>query len=182
MRKHLVLICAVLLTAACSSPKYTYNFDHYNYSSGKKQQPGSVTHATPATEVSPLAISDKSLTASTESTPVVTPENNAPANVAEAQAALAKKYKAMSKEEQKAFRKELTKEVKNYSKAAKKGEHVKATNNTHAMDNDLKLGIIFGAIGFTLVLFGGVNSVFWVLGVISIVIGVVFFIKWLVRQ
>ena len=50
------------------------------------------------------------------------------------------------------------------------------------MDNDLKLAIIFGAVGLTLTLFGGINEAFWILGVISIVVGVVFLIKWLVRQ
>lgn len=184
MRKHLVLIGAVLLTAACSSPKYTYNFDHYDYNSGKKQrsESESVARAIPAEAASPLAIREESMTASTGNTPVALPENNAPVNAAETKAAFEKKYKAMSKEERKEFRKELAKEMKTYMKASKKGEHVKTTADTKAMDNDLKLGIIFGAIGFTLVLFGGVNSVFWVLGVIAIVIGVVFFIKWLVRQ
>jgi hypothetical protein len=31
-------------------------------------------------------------------------------------------------------------------------------------------------------LFGGINEAFWILGVIAIVVGVVFLIKWLVRQ
>ncbi len=50
------------------------------------------------------------------------------------------------------------------------------------MDHDLKLAIIFGAVGLTLTLFGGVNEVFWILGVIAFVVGVVFFVKWVVRQ
>jgi hypothetical protein len=181
MRTQLVLVCAILLTAACSSPKYTYNFDRYNYNSGKKQQQ-SVAQTKPAEEVSPLAIEEQTLTASTETTPVALSENNAPVNEAEAQVAFEKKYKTMSKAEKKEFRKELVKEMKSYAKAVKKGETVKTTNNTKAMDHDLKLGIIFGAVGFTLVVLGGINTVFWVLGVISLVIGVVFFINWLVRQ
>ncbi len=67
MRKHLILLCAVLLTAACSSPKYTYNFDHYNYGSGKRQQPQAVAQTKPAEEAAgPLAIEEQTLTASTE--------------------------------------------------------------------------------------------------------------------
>jgi len=183
MKKHLALMCAVLLTAACSSPKYTYNFDRYNYNSGKKQQqPQSVAHTTSAEEASPLVLPEEAVTASTDNTPVAVPGNNNQANAAESKAAFEKKYKAMDEAGRKEFRKELAKEMKSYMKAVKKGEHVKAANNTKAMDNDLKLGIIFGAVGFTLVIFGGISTVFWVLGVISIVIGVVFFINWLVRQ
>jgi hypothetical protein len=50
------------------------------------------------------------------------------------------------------------------------------------MDKDLKMAAIFGSVGLVLTFLGGVNSVFWVLGVIAIVIGVVFFIRWLSRQ
>ena len=37
MKKYLLLIASVLLLAACSSPKYAYYFDHYDYNSGKKK-------------------------------------------------------------------------------------------------------------------------------------------------
>jgi hypothetical protein len=66
--------------------------------------------------------------------------------------------------------------------AKRTGDTVAANNATSTMDSDLKMAIIFGAVGLTLTLFGGINEAFWVLGVIAIVVGVVFLVKWLVRQ
>jgi len=181
MKKSLFLIGAVVLMAACSSPKYTYNFDHYDYNSGRKQQPEKVT-AQANTPESPLAIQEQTLVASNEESAVVLAETEKPATAAEAQANLEKKYNSMSKAERKEFRKEVKQSMKEYMKAKKEGNSVAADEAIKAMDHDLKLAIIFGAVGLTLTLFGGVNSVFWILGVIAVVIGVVFLIKWLVRQ
>jgi hypothetical protein len=183
MKKHLLLICTVLLAAACSSPKYAYHFDHYDYNSGKKQASEKAV-ASLNEEQSPLTLQEETLVASADEKPVALSETkeNHSMSMNEAKATFAKKYKAMSKEEKKAFKKELKTTIKSYMKAKKSGDHVGAANATKAMDHDLKLAIIFGAVGLTLTLFGGVNSVFWVLGVISIVIGVVFLIMWLSRQ
>src|SRR5687768_11298725 len=71
MKKSLLLIASVMLFAACSSPKYAYYFDHYDYNSGKKKvetsdvQLARTTFATP--EMSPLQINHDAVTASAES-------------------------------------------------------------------------------------------------------------------
>ena len=72
-------------------------------------------------------------------------------------------------------------EIKNVLKSKKKAEG-NADKDVKAMDYNLKMAIIFAAVAVTLSFFGGVNSVFWILSVVALVIGVVFFIKWLAEQ
>jgi hypothetical protein len=70
--------------------------------------------------------------------------------------------------------------VKTYIKAKKSGDEVKAAEAAAAMDHDLKLAAIFGAVGIVALIIGG--DVFWVIGGIALIIGVVFFVLWLSRQ
>ncbi len=176
MKKYLLLFSAVVLAAACSSPKYTYHFDHYDYNSGRKN----AVAVQKAEEISPLSVSPEALVASTEASVMV--EEVAAPEVESKLQTMANNYKNLSKAEQKEFRKELRSEMKNYAKEMRTGEHGASVAATKAMDKDLKLAIIFGAVGLTLNLIGYANSVFWVLGVIAIVIGVVFFVKWIAKQ
>ncbi len=177
MKSKLLYLLSLALLAACSAPKYSYNFSSYNYNAGKKK---SAPVETPAIQ-GPEIIKPEELTASSETTPAVVNEKPS-LTIAEAQAAISKKYGQMSKSERKDFLKEIKHSVKSYIKAKKKGDNVAAEKAVQTMDHDLKLAIIFGAVGLTLSLFWGVNEVFWILGVIAIVVGVVFFVKWLVRQ
>jgi uncharacterized protein YcfL/F0F1-type ATP synthase assembly protein I len=183
MKKYLLLIISALLLAACSSPKYTYHFDHYDYNSGKKKLeiPSSdlaqTTLVTP--ETSPLTIDQEALTASAESRVTKVEAGRV---TLDDQALLKKKYAAMSKTEKKEFRKELKSEIKKMIKAKKSGESITSVADTKVMDHDLKMALIFGVVGIVLSAFGGVNSVFWILGIISTVIAIVFLIKWLAEQ
>jgi hypothetical protein len=183
MRKILLPLISVLLLASCSTPKYTYYFDHYDYNSGKKKNADQKALAmqinASAEETSPLSLTEQSLTASADSKVVLSENKTAPVIDKNA---FAKKYSAMSKAERKEFKKELKEEIKNYSKTIKKGDFRAAADKTKVMDHDLKMAIIFGAIGLVLSLLGGANSIFWVLSVIAIVIGVVFLVMWLSRQ
>jgi hypothetical protein len=86
----------------------------------------------------------------------------------------------MSKEEKKAFRKEAKAQIKQYVKAAKSGDKTQMAEASKALDKDLKLAAIFGAVGIVALLIGG--DVFWVIGGIALLIGVVFFVMWLARQ
>src|SRR3989337_4578543 len=71
MKKYLLLLASVLLFAACSTPKYAYYFDHYDYNSGKKKietpktQLSHINLATP--EMSPLQLDEQAVPASAES-------------------------------------------------------------------------------------------------------------------
>jgi uncharacterized protein YcfL len=183
MKKYLLLVISALLLAACSSPKYTYHFDHYDYNSGKKkleiQHPDLAQNMLATPEVSPLTMNQEALTASADSR--MTKVEAAPVTLNDL-TVLKKKYAAMSKPEKKEFRKELKSEVKKMIKAKKSGESINSVDDTKAMDHDLKMALIFGIVGIVLSAFGGVNSVFWILGIISTVIAIVFLIKWLAEQ
>ena len=187
MRKDLFLAGALLLASACASPKYTYYFDHYDYNSGKKNEPVVAHNDIRPSETTPLAVDENALTASAapvEVVPTTPVTESAPtaASPEEARSILAKKYNSLSKSEKKEFRQTAKKQLKAYVKATRNGDRAAAEDAVKAMDYDLKMAIIFGAVGLTLSLFGGVSEAFWILGVIAIVIGVVFLVKWLVRQ
>jgi hypothetical protein len=180
MKTIIPALAALVLLASCSAPKYSYNFDYYDYNSGKKNAEQVLVSESDALPVldepaeSPLILDEQALVADASSP--------APTVMHQAKPKEQRTYAELSKAEKKAFRKELKSELKKYIKAKKAGDDGSIANNTKAMDHDLKLAIIFGAVALTLSFFGGVNSVFWVLSVISLVIAVVFFVKWIARQ
>jgi hypothetical protein len=167
MKKVLFLLSVVTL-ASCSSNKYAAHFQNVKpyepaYAETKK------VPAAPAESIRP-AIQPEELTASTEVVPVVS-EVTPPAEVR-------KTYLQMTKAERKELRQNLKAAIKASIKAKKMApESVQGTN---AMDNDLKLAAIFGSVGIVALIIGG--DVFWIIGGIAMIIGVVFFVKWLVRQ
>lgn len=176
--KHLVtLVVSVLVLASCSTPKYTYNFDHYDYNSGRKKAEAERLLAQTETTSSEAVEEQSSPLLLSEETVVASAAGKAPAPVAKP---VAKKYSDMTKSEKKELRKAVKTEIKNYLKN-KKGDG-QISKETKALDYNLKMAIIFGAVALTLSFFGGVNSVFWIASVIALVIGVVFFIKWIAEQ
>jgi hypothetical protein len=187
MKNILLLLVCVLLLAACSPPKYSYHFDHYNYNIGKQKARAQrtllaanereATNNSVAIETSPLLVTSENAVASTANNTTSTPMKTA--STVE-KSVVAKKYSEMSKSEKKEFKKSLIKEIKNLKKVKK--DHGASTSDTKMMDYNLKMAIIFGAVAVTLSFFGGVNSVFWILSVVSLVIAVVFFIKWIAEQ
>lgn len=183
MKKYLLLITSVLLLGACSTPKYAYYFDHYDYNSGKKKTETSGTELAkvtlPTPEMSPLQLNAEAVTASAESR--IKPVENVPTMVKE-RALLKEKYASLTKSEKKEFRKELKAEVKKIIKAKKNGESISSISEKMVMDYDLKMALIFGIVGIVLSALGGVNSVFWILGVVSVVVAIVFLIKWIAEQ
>ncbi|NOT74686.1 MAG: hypothetical protein HOP08_07135 [Cyclobacteriaceae bacterium] len=164
MKIKILVLLTIVALASCSAPKYSYNFGRPDYYAGKKSQK--------AIEVSPLIVDQESLVASISEQPVVLASNPA-ADVT----ALKKTYMQMSKSEKKALRTHLRNEIKSY--VAKKDSE-KSQHAGNAMDNDLKLAAIFGAVGLVGLIIGG--SAFNIIGGISLLIGVVFFVKWLIRQ
>jgi Flp pilus assembly protein TadB len=91
---------------------------------------------------------------------------------------IAEKYKAMSKQERKTFRKTLKKELLSYSKKPAKTEGVESIKATKAFDTLAALAIVFGGAGIVMIMLAGVSNVFWVLGAISLVIGAFLFVRW----
>lgn len=166
MRK-LLLLSAVCLLAACSSTRYQ-GFFHPRFEN--------TNDALKPSELAMAPIDPQSLTASTN--PQVIPTETTPAINTVAVEQLRKTYLQMNKVERKNLRKQIKAEIKSYVKAKK--ESAPGIKKTQAMDHDLKLSIIFAAVGLVASIIGG--DVFWIIGGIAWIIAIVFFVKWLIRQ
>ncbi|HEX7016806.1 MAG TPA: hypothetical protein VF191_14965 [Cyclobacteriaceae bacterium] len=187
MTRYLFPLAAVFL-AACSTPKYTYLFDKYDYNSGRHSSQVATAPSTaqdgataPAISESPLRLDQDAFLASADPgtpAPLVKARHATVATAVNEEPV--KSYKEMSRAERRDFRKEAKELVKTYIKAKKQGDEVKAAAAAQAMDQDLKMAAIFGAVGIVALIIGG--DVFWIIGGIALIIGVVFFVLWLSRQ
>jgi len=182
MKRKLLYLLAIGMLAACSAPKYTYNFGHYDYNAGKRKAASTETNVVKSEQgvVSGDVAAPLEITASTETQAIT--KTTEPSTLAKVQTSLGANYKNMSKDERKEFRKAVIHAAKDYSKALRRGDHVAAERAVQAMDHDLKMAVIFGAIGLGLSLFYGAGDVFWILGTISFIIAIVFLVKWIIRQ
>ncbi|HLT81197.1 MAG TPA: hypothetical protein VKZ86_09200 [Cyclobacteriaceae bacterium] len=188
MTRFLIPLAAVFL-AACSTPKYTYLFDKYDYNSGryatasvKATSQEEDAAMTSTISESPLRLDADALLANADleaPAPLLRTER-APVATAVVEEEPVKSYKEMTRAERREFRKEAKALVKTYIKAKKEGDEVKAAAAAQAMDHDLKMAAIFGAVGIVALIIGG--DVFWIIGGIALIIGVVFFVLWLSRQ
>jgi preprotein translocase subunit SecF len=172
MKKYILLLASIAMLVACSSPKYTYNFDYYDYNSGKKKKMAQEVSVVEIPEVKSLVTVDEgTLVASARETEVYIAKH---APVISKEEAVAR-INSMSKEE----KRELKREVKKIVKEGKKENTVKG-NATKALENDVKLAAIFGTVGIVLLIIGG--DVLYVLGAIGLLVGLYFFIRWLIHQ
>lgn len=166
--KYISIVISIVVLASCSSPKYAAHFPSSsvdpNYHAAKVAQVERVSQATTENQV---------LTASVHATPVTLPAEEVRKQVKDT-------YAKLSKEQKKEVRQLLKKEIKAIAKSSKKDASVTATMASGGMDHDLKLAAIFGSVGLVGLLIGG--NVFTVIGAIAMIIGVVFFVKWLMRQ
>lgn len=165
MKIRLLSLACVALCAACSAPKMAYKFDYHDYNAGRKSKD---VKEEVASNPGPMPVQTESLLA-------MEPTKNEPTAIAEG-----KTYEDMTKNERRELRKEikeLKKEIKNF---IKKNDNPNSVEATKAIDRDLKLAAIFGAVGIVALIIGG--QVFWIIGGIAMIIGVVFFVKWLIRQ
>ncbi len=169
MKKYLPLFVITLVLASCSSPKYSYRFSYHDYSQGKKEAALPVAMEEPAVE-SILLIDEKTLVASanedkiyvTNTTPTIAKEE------------FITNLKIVTKEERRELRREVKKIVKMKRSDSAYG------NSAQSLSNDVKLSAIFGAVGIVLLIIGG--SVLYVLGAVALLIGLYFFIRWLIHQ
>jgi hypothetical protein len=173
MKKYILLLAPVVMLVACSTPKYTYNFDYYDYNSGKKKVTSQETIV--ATEKSGVesvvTVDEKTLVASAKENEIYIAK---PAPVISREETVAR-INSLSKED----KKELKKELKKFVKENKKENAVKG-NATKALENDVKLAAIFGAAGIVFLIIG--ETLFWVLGTVALLVGLYFFIRWLIHQ
>ncbi|MFY8036778.1 MAG: hypothetical protein ACOVMQ_06405 [Cyclobacteriaceae bacterium] len=165
MKKNLLLI-PVVLFFACSTPKFAA------YQKSKEDAAVGASNATAKQE----AAGESVLTASTKATPTLT--------IDEARAEIKKNYLKLSKEERKEVRQLLKKEIKKMvrNQKAEKKEMSSSATQAKGLDHDLKLAAIFGAVGVVGLLLGSAGQFFTVIGAISLIIGTVFFVKWLMEQ
>ena len=167
MKNNITVLLAIIVLASCSTPKYTYYFDHQNSRAGK-------TAPQPEKEMKVLPIDPQMLSATTTEGPVTFAETTKPVTPEK------KTYAQMNKMERKALRHHLNKEVKSYITSKKKLSSIESSKATQGMDNDLELAAIFGAVGLAGLIMGG--DVFTVIVALALLIGVVFFVKWIIRQ
>jgi hypothetical protein len=170
MKKYISLVSVILL-ASCSAPKYTYHFDHYDYTSKKNQV---AVAQNDVHDQFPTTPDQTTLVASADDAHVYVAET-APNLVTQNEKAV-KKINALSNEE----KRELKKELKKYVKEVKKNPSAEASNSAKALENDVKLAAIFGAVGIVFLIIGG--EVFYVLGALALLVGLYFFIRWLIHQ
>lgn len=168
----------VLLLTACSSPKkYSYHFDRYDYNIGRK---GEVVSVELPPVSSPIVITkDDLLSADTKHEPAVIQKEITKSDVKAAREA----YKAMSKDERKAFRKAVVSELKQIQKLKKtddikKADGIESVKATEQFDLFSGLAIIFGGAGIVLITLANISNAFWIAGAICLVVGAAFFVKW----
>jgi hypothetical protein len=168
--QQILLGAVVVLFTACSTPKYAYHFDHYDYNSGGKVKVETIDAE------SPLKIQAETVIATTDNIVVYDVKKEvAEENIK----SLASRYKTMSKEQKKEFRKELKKDLKELVKKEKQTtKAVESIEATKAFDTMLALAIVFGAAGIVFTVLASVSNIFWILGAVAIVIGAYFFIQW----
>jgi F0F1-type ATP synthase assembly protein I len=174
MKIRLLSLACVALCAACSAPKMAYKFDYHDYNAGRKSNdvkqevalnPGPVPVQSEAlVAMEPTADKPSASIESIEKPSVIKP---------------GKTYEEMTKKERKELRRELKKEIKSILKKKDNSTNAEAAKG---LDRDLKLAAIFGAVGIIGLILGGITVAFAIIGGIALIIGVVFFVKWLIRQ
>lgn len=177
MKKYLLIVMSILMLGSCSSPKYAYNFDYHDYNSGKKVVGISETNVPKVDQeidqVYPGVIEQSTLVATSKSETYYPTENKLETTITKEEALA--KFNAMSKEEKKEFKSK----VKSFIKENRKSE-VTAVQAKAGMSQDVKLAAIFGAAGIVLLIIGG--DVLTIIGAVALLVGLYFFIRWLIHQ
>lgn len=164
--KNRVLVCSVmLLVQACSTPRYAYYFDHRHEGRDNRHDLTS--------DQKPLAPDPGLLTASTGQ-----PETNLIGNPSASQARAQQIYQVPSMPINVHTLPEGKSTFLNI-KAAKSADNATPPVK-EGSSKDLRMAEIFGAAGLVGLVIGG--STLNVLGGISILIGLVFFVRWLIRR
>jgi ABC-type multidrug transport system fused ATPase/permease subunit len=178
MKNYLLLALSVLILGSCSSPKYAYHFNYHDYTSGKKKDTA-INEIIPASgvastdEFSAQFVDQTTMVASAKAETFYPAESEL--SITHTKEVVLEKFKAMSKEEKKEFKTRL----KTYIKESKKSE-VTTAQAKAGLEQDVKLAAIFGAVGIVLLIIGG--NVLSIIGAVALLIGLYFFVRWLVHQ
>lgn len=167
MKQALFLLASVVVLSSCSAPKYSYFFSHHQQPVAKKETVAKPQEASAAQRVEVLVASAEGAVLSTESVKT-TPD-----------------FKASKPELSRSDRADLRHALKKAISKVRVDKKMKASlaaSKASGMDHDLKLAIIFGAVGIVGLMLGGSGQFFSIIGGIALIIGVVFFVKWIIRQ
>jgi len=180
--KQLLFVALVALITACSSPRYAANF-HY-YKSNPDLARGNGVMKTQESIIAPIEPEKLVASANNKSTGVIekTPTPIVPMGIGKVVAAdhVRKAYFQMNKAERHDLRKALKAVLKNKAVTHPSNAPRSGQSWWQGWDQDLKLAAIFGAIGTTAMII--YVEPFFVIGVVALIVGLVFFIKWFVRQ
>lgn len=174
MKTKLLVIAAAVFAASCSSPKYTYKFDYHDYNAGRKDKQ---VIKEVASNPGPVAIQPEMLIAEA---PVVALSTAAGADVAAPRTKSAPL--TLSKSERKEMIKDVKQALKKAVKLKKAGDTVQTDQSTKALDYDLKMSLVFLLVSILAGALVTISELFWILSVAALVVAVIFFIKWLMRQ
>jgi hypothetical protein len=173
--KRVLYLGIIVLLASCSSSKYAAHFQKSapDYGYGELLKP--VNDA-----ITPIAESSNFVASTSDNSGIITTTATPEQTIAIEQ--IRRDYQQLSKSEKREFKKGMKNQIRHLVKINKKAgvESVAAVQKTKQMDHNLKLAAIFGAVGIVGLLIGG--NAFWIIGGIALIIGVVFFVMWLVNQ
>jgi hypothetical protein len=179
--KQLLFVALVALMTACSASRYAANFHYYKPNPELAGGYGVIKTQKPA--ITPIEPEKLVASAGMESMPVLekTPIPIAIGTLAGAEQ-VRKAYFQMNKAERKYVQNAVKSELKKQIQLKKNSKAAPARGRGwwQGWDQDLKLAAIFGAIGT--VAFIIYVEPFWIIAAVALIIGLVFFIKWFVRQ
>lgn len=164
--KKIIGLLALAFFGSCSAPKYYSNFNRPAHRLDGQSVVAKAEEPTP-----PPVASTMQIEASLNAAPTIFTEKEA----------TQKNYQQLSKTEKVQVRKMLKREIKNVVKIQKR-EQTANSAKASGIDHDLKLAAIFGAVGVVALILGSAGQAFTILGGIALLIGVIFFVKWIIRQ
>lgn len=172
--KQILFVTIVGLMAACSSSRHAANFHYYKSNS---EPAGGYGELKPRETITP--IQPEKLVASTNNETTRVAETT-PLTTVIASEQIRKTYLQMNKVERKNLRNALKVGLKKQLQLTKNSDAAAPRGWWQGWDQDLKLAAIFGAIGTTAMII--YTEPFFIIGAVALIIGLVFFIKWFVRQ
>ena len=167
MRIRIALWAVVAFLTCCSTPRYSYYFDHQNYNAAKQVK------VEEGNSVVALDVEPSQMMASIDNRIVVPPP------LLDKRITGVKRIERMPGGQQQVvklaqWKKGIKTSLIGASRVSPK------TQATGSLDYDLKMAAIFVVVALAGLAIGG--NAFQIIGGISLLIGVVFLIKWLIRQ
>jgi hypothetical protein len=179
MRHNILLLFAIVITASCSTPKYTYHFDHYDYNAGKRKQQIDLLEEKKILVNEfhqAVLVQEETLLASTSDEVIVIYEESKSytTNLEAVAAAETKKQDAeMSKAEKREVRKKFRNDLKEYKTAKKSGDEVRAEQAKERLTGYTRMGVILIIAGLVLAILS-LGSVINSIGGLMVLAGVIF--------